>query len=306
MIPDFQKITLPLLEFLSDGKEHTSKEINDYITKKFHLTEEEKNELLPSGAQTVINNRISWARTYLKKAGLIKSPKRGTFVITEDGKKVLEKKPIKIDRYFLRTIPKFIEWRNNHLPKARKKDFTKTDLDFTYNKTPQELMDYAYQEFIDKLSFELLDKVKNSSPQFFENLVIDLLVKLGYGGSKKEAGKAVGKSGDGGIDGIINEDKLGLDKIYIQAKKWENTIPLKEIRDFAGALLAQKAKKGVFITTSKFPQTAYEYVKNIEHNIILIDGKKLTELMIENDVGLSVQTIYKIKKIDSDYFEENE
>ena len=262
MIPDFQKITLPLLEFLSDGKEHTSKEINDYITKKFHLTEEEKNELLPSGAQTVINNRISWARTYLKKAGLIKSPKRGTFVITEDGKKVLEKKPIKIDRYFLRTIPKFIEWRNNHLPKARKKDFTKTDLDFTYNKTPQELMDYAYQEFIDKLSFELLDKVKNSSPQFFENLVIDLLVKLGYGGSKKEAGKAVGKSGDGGIDGIINEDKLGLDKIYIQAKKWENTIPLKEIRDFAGALLAQKAKKGVFITTSKFPQTAYEYVKN--------------------------------------------
>ena len=175
----------------------------------------------------------------------------------------------------------------------------------TTEQTPQELLDYSFQKLKNELSIELLDTVKNCSASFFEKLVIDLLVKMGYGGSKREAGRAVGKSGDGGIDGIINEDKLGLDKIYIQAKKWDNAVAIKDIRDFAGALLGQKAKKGIFISTSSFPKSAYEYVSSIEHNIILIDGQKLTELMIDNNIGLSVQTRYEVKKIDSDYFEES-
>ena len=303
MIPDFQTIMLPLLEFLSDGKEHTVQELNEFISDKFQLTEEERKELLPSGTQAIINNRVGWARTYLKKAGLIDSPKRATFVITKEGLKLLKTKPSKINIALLKTLPKFKEWKDDYSVKGKEEKYN-DEIDLFSEKTPQELLDYGYQKLTNELSIELLENVKNSSPDFFENLVIDLLVRMGYGGSKREAGKAVGKSGDGGIDGIINEDKLGLDKIYIQAKKWDNTVPIKEIRDFAGALLGQKAKKGIFITTSNFPKSAYEYVHNIEHNIILIDGKKLTELMIENNIGLSVQSVYEVKKIDTDYFEE--
>ena len=200
-------------------------------------------------------------------------------------------------------MPKFKEWQDDYSLKGKEeKAIEETEL--TTEKTPQELLDYSFQKITNELSIELLDIVKSCSPTFFENMVIDLVVKMGYGGSRKDAGKAIGKSGDGGIDGIINEDKLGLDTIYIQAKRWENVVPVKEIRDFAGALLGKKAKKGIFITTSHFPKSAYEYVKNIEHKIILIDGKRLTELMIENNIGLSVQMKYEVKKIDTDYFEE--
>jgi len=200
-------------------------------------------------------------------------------------------------------LPKYKEWRNEFISKEnRVNDIEETEL--PSEQTPQELLDYSFQQLTTVLSSELLDMVKSCSPAFFEHLVIDLLVAMGYGGSRKEAGKVTGKSSDGGIDGIINEDKLGLDTIYIQAKKWETVVPINQVRDFAGALLGQKAKKGIFITTSHFPKGAYEFVKKIEHKIILIDGKKLTELMIENNIGLSVQKKYEVKKIDSDYFEE--
>jgi len=303
MIPDFQSIMLPVLELLGDKEEHTLHEMKTKISDKFDLSEEERKELLPSGSQVIINNRISWVRTYLKKAGLLESPKRGTFVITKRGIETLNSKPEKINIAYLEKLPKFKEWRNDYSSRDKKvEEIVAADL--TNEKTPQELLDYSFQKLTNELSIELLDIVKKCSPAFFESLVIDLLVKMGYGGSKREAGKAIGKSGDGGIDGIINEDKLGLDTIYIQAKKWENTVPVKEIRDFAGALLGQKAKKGIFIATSTFPKSAYDYVTNIEHKIILIDGNKLTDLMIENNLGLSTEMKYEVKRIDTDYFEE--
>lgn len=303
MIPDFQTIMLPLLELLKDKKEHSLQELISKVSDKFELSDSERKEFLPSGNQAIINNRVGWARTYLKKAGLLASPKRATFLITEKGIEILNSKPEIINIAFLKKLPKFIEWQDDYLSKE-KDDKTIEETELSTEKTPQELLDYSFQKMTNELSIELLDIVKSCSPAFFENLVIDLVVKMGYGGSRKEAGKAIGQSGDGGIDGIINEDKLGLDTIYIQAKRWENVVPVKEIRDFAGALLGQKAKKGIFITTSHFPNSAYDYVKNIEHKIILIDGKRLTELMIENNVGLSVQMKYEVKKIDSDYFEE--
>lgn len=302
MIPDFQTIMLPLMTILSDGKEHSLQEITAEIIRQFELTEEEQQELLPSGNQSIINNRNSWARTYLKKAGLLSSPKRAIFLITEAGKKLLATKPEKITVALLKANPEFQEWHSSSSVKE-KGSGDETDDDIAVEKTPQELLEYAHQKLTKELSIDLLDTVKNCTPLFFENLVIDLVVKMGYGGSRREAGRAIGKSGDGGIDGIIKEDKLGLDAIYIQAKKWENTVPVKEIRDFAGALLGQKARKGIFITTSIFPESAYEYVKNIEHKIVLIDGKRLTELMIEHNVGVSVQSSYELKRIDTDYFE---
>lgn len=304
MIPDFQTIMLPVLEILKDKNEHTVQELVSKISEKFNLSDEEKKELLPSGNQAIINNRVGWARTYLKKAGLLESPKRATFRITDKGIEILNSKPTKINIAYLKELPKFKEWQDDYTSKEKNEVKIEDETEITSDKTPQELLDYSFQKLKSELSIELLEIVKNCSAEFFENLVIDLLVKMGYGGSKREAGKAVGKSGDGGIDGIINEDKLGLDKIYIQAKKWENVVPIKEIRDFAGALLGQKAKKGIFIATSYFPKSAYEYASSIEHNIILIDGKKLTELMIDNNIGLSIQTKYEVKKIDTDYFEE--
>ena len=267
MMPDFQTIMLPVLELLKDKKEHSLQDLLTQICEKFNLSEDERKELLPSGNQAIINNRVGWARTYLKKAGLLVSPKRATFIITEKGIEVLNSKPDKINISFLKKLPKFKEWQDNYSSKD-KDDDTIEETELTSEKTPQELLDYSFQKLTNELSIELLDIVKNCTPSFFENLVIDLLVKMGYGGSKREAGKAIGKSGDGGIDGIINEDKLGLDTIYIQAKKWEKTVPVKEIRDFAGALLGQKARKGIFIATSNFPKSAYDYVKTIEHKII--------------------------------------
>ncbi len=303
MIPDYQTIMLPVLELLRDKQEHKLQELITKISDSFNLSENERKELLPSGNQAVINNRVGWARTYLKKAGLIESPKRASFIITEKGLEILNTQPEKIDINLLRKLPKFKEWQDEYTLKDKEKE-SDNETELTTKQTPQELLDYSFQKLTNELSIEILNIVKNCTPVFFENLVIDLLVRMGYGGSKKEAGKAIGKSGDGGIDGIINEDKLGLDTIYIQAKKWENNVPIKEIRDFAGALLGQKARKGIFITTSGYPKSAYDYVKNIEHKIILIDGKKLTELMIENNLGLSIQMKYEVKKIDTDYFEE--
>lgn len=304
MIPDFQSIMLPMLKLLKDNEEHSLQELIKGISDKFKLTEEERKEFLPSGNQAIINNRVGWSRTYLKKAGLLSSPRRTIFKITDKGIEILKSNLEKINVKYLKTLPKFQEWQDTYTNKEKGNTEIISDKEFTSENTPQELLDYSFQKLTNELSIELIEIIKSCSPEFFENLVVDLIVQMGYGGSKREAGKAVGRSGDGGIDGIINEDKLGLDKIYIQAKRWESIVPIKEIRDFAGALLGQKARKGIFITTSHFPKSAYEYVGNIEHNIILIDGKKLTELMIENNVGLSVQTKYEVKKIDTDYFEE--
>lgn len=303
MIPDFQTLMLPLLELLADKKEHHLQSLISQICDNFKLTNEERKELLPSGSQEIINNRIAWAKTYLKKTKLIDSPRRATFVITEQGEKVLMSKPKRIDIQYLQKFPEFQEWRNSYL---LKKDDANPEqiVEVETGKTPEELLDYSYTKLREELASELLEKIKNCSANFFERLVVDLLIKMGYGGSKKEAGQIIGKSGDGGIDGIIKEDKLGLDTIYVQAKKWTNTVPVGQIRDFAGSLLSKKAKKGIFISTSNYPKNAYDFVASIEPKIVLIDGKELAELMIEHNVGLAIKTNYEIKKIDSDYFEE--
>ena len=286
MIPTYEEIMLPFLKRLADGQEHGLSEIHDALADKLGLTNKEQRELLPSGRQSVFRNRVGWARTYLKKAGLITCPKRAHFKISDKGLELLKENPLEITAKFLTRFVK---------PKPTGNG---TDL------TPEELLEYAYQKLHSELSKEVLDIVKTCSPAFFEKLVIDLLITMGYGGSRKDAGQAMGKAGDGGIDGIIKEDKLGLDIIYIQAKRWENAVPVKEIRDFTGALASKKAKKGIFITTSTFPNSVYKFVGQVEYKIILIDGKHLADLMIENSVGLSTVNTYTSKAIDSDYFEE--
>lgn len=298
-IPDFQAIMLPLLQYASDGKEHSLREAITYLADVFNLSDEEKKGLLPSGQQTVFDNRVGWARTHLKKAVLLEYPKRGFFQITDRGKDLLIQNPTKINIKFLNQFPEHIDFLNS------KKDNDKSEPEIIEisETTPQESIEFGYQKIRKELELELLNRVKSCSPDFFERLVVDLLVKMGYGGSRRDAGRAIGKSGDGGIDGIIKEDKLGLDIVYIQAKRWDNTVVGRpEIQKFVGALHGQRARKGVFITTSRFSQEARQYVSIIDSKIVLIDGQELAQLMIDNHVGVSTVSIYEIKKIDSDYF----
>lgn len=297
-IPDFQTIMLPLLEFLSDRKEHSLREAIEYLADEFNLSDEERKELLPSGQQFTFDNRVGWARTYMKQAGLIETTKRAYFKISERGLQVLKEKPDAINVKYLERFPEFIEFRKRR--KVKKEEKTVSD-----ESPPEELIESAYQSLRDDLAAELLQNVKNCSPSFFEKLVVDLLVKMGYGGTRKDAGQAVGKTGDGGIDGIIKEDRLGLDIVYIQAKRWENTVGRPEIQKFAGALQGMKAKKGIFITTSNFSKDAEKYVQDIESKIVLIDGETLANLMIDNNIGVSPSASYEIKKIDLDYFTED-
>jgi restriction system protein len=300
-IPDFQTIMLPLLEIASDGKEHYIHDSVDELAGFFQLSEEEKTKLLPSGQQPVFYNRVGWARTYLKKAGLVDDPKRGYFQITPRGQKILESKPEKIDMKFLRQFPEYIEFRQT----ARTTEETIDDNDSFDELTPEEALEEAYQKIRDDLANELLDYVTKSTPGFFEKLVVELLVNMGYGGSRRDAARAVGRSGDEGIDGIIDEDRLGLDTIYIQAKKWKDDNPVgrPEIQKFVGALQGQRAKKGIFITTSRFTESAKDYARNIDTKVVLIDGKRLSELMIDHGVGVAHSTTYEIKSLDTDYFE---
>lgn len=303
-IPTYEECMLPLMKIAEDGKEHLFREATDALINQFNLTEKEKQELLPSGSAFVVNNRIGWARTYLTKAGLLLKTKRGYFRISEEGKKLLQKEPAFINTKMLKEYDAFNEFQTTKEPDNSENN--KTEHNIQQSITPHELLESGYLSIKNELADELLSTIKNISPSKFEKLVIDLLVKMGYGGSIKEAATVVGKSGDEGIDGIIKEDKLGLDVIYIQAKKWDSgTIGRPEIQKFAGALLGKKAKKGIFITTSTFTNEAKKYVTDIDAKIILLDGKQLTELMIENNLGVSTQDVYTIKRIDSDYFEEN-
>ncbi|HOI27244.1 MAG TPA: restriction endonuclease [Paludibacteraceae bacterium] len=301
MIPDYQTIMLPLLKLTSDNEIHKFRDVVELLAEHFKLNENERKELLPSGNQAIFDNRVGWARFYLTKAGLLKSEKRGTHQITEQGLSFLKSKPAVLKTKDLDKFKQFVDFKNSIDKKATTD--TNDSEEIEEQETPEEALEYAYLKLKNDLSRDLLETIKSCSPAFFEKLMVDLITKMGYGGSRKDAGKALGKTGDGGIDGIIKEDKLGLDTIYIQAKKWENTVPVREIRDFAGALLSKKARKGIFIATSNFPKSAYEFVESIEHKIILIDGERLTNLMFEFNVGVSTQSTYEVKKIDSDYFE---
>ena len=293
---------LPVLRSLNDGIARHIGEIVGEVIQGFALSEAERKEMLPSGQSTVIGSRIGWARTYLKKAGLIeKMPGKGIYKITASGLEVLKRNPVKIDNNLLSEFSGFSEW----IKRSNETTETSTDvMGNTSDQTPDEALASAYLTLRTELSFEILEKMKSCSPTFFERLVVELLVKMGYGGTREDAGQAVGKSNDGGIDGIIKEDRLGLDLIYLQAKRWEATVGRPELQAFAGALLGKQARKGVFITTSNFSSGAKSYVDTITSNIILIDGGQMAELMIDYNVGVSIAATYEIKKIDSDYFVE--
>lgn len=300
-VPDFQSIMLPLLNLTADGKEHSLREAVAILAREFSLTPDELAEMLPNGRKTRFYDRVGWAGTYLKKAGLLSASERGMFRITRRGIDVLKSKPQALNIKFLEQYPEFIEF---HV-RRHKGDKETVEID-TESQTPEEVMEEAYQAWRKSLADEVLEKVKSCSPAFFERLVVDVLVKMGYGGTRRDAGKAIGRSGDEGIDGIINEDRLGLDVIYIQAKRWEkeNAIGRPEIQKFAGALMGQKAQKGIFITTSTFTKDAREYAGQIGSKIILIDGTMLAQLMIDYNVGVNLVVSYELKRLDSDYFEE--
>lgn len=298
-IPGYQDLMLPLLKLVSDGKEHSLREIIERLAEEFNLSEEDRNEFLPSGRQRVFDSRVNWAKTYLSKAGLLESPKRGYIKISKIGKQFLADNPY-LDKLTDKDLMQFESFRE-FISRGNKKNIV-LHID---SETPTEIIEQKIQEVNEALADELLRKIKNSSPKFFEKLVIDLLLKMGYGGSEKEMAEVVGKSGDEGIDGTIKEDKLGLDVIYIQAKRWEGPVGRPEIQKFVGALAGKKAKKGVFFTTSTFTDESKNYVSHLEQKVVLIDGNKLADLMIKYNVGVSVEKIIEIKRIDSDYFEED-
>jgi len=297
-IPDYQTVMLPLLKYAADRKDHSLREAVDSLAEQFKLSEEEKKEMLSSGQQAIFLNRVGWARTYLKKAGLLETPRRAYFCISDRGLKVLQEKPSRIDAKFLDQFEEFREFRAKKKEKPEKGKVKET------KETPEELLENSYQNLRANLAHEILEQIKKNSPSIFENIVVELLVKMGYGGSRKDAGQAIGKSGDEGIDGIIKEDRLGLDIIYIQAKRWANTVGRPEIQKFAGALQGQRAKKGVFITTSTFTKGAREYSSKIENKIVLVDGEQLAGFMIDHNIGVSPISKFEIKRIDIDYFTE--
>lgn len=306
-VPDYQSIMLPLLRFAEERKaEISTDEAVDALATRLGLTEDDLKEMLPSGLQRTFLNRVGWAATYMKKAGLLEPTRRGYYQITSRGQELLKKKPTKIDVKLLKQYPEFVEFQQLRGTRSGiKKDAAKDSQDAA-TETPSEALENAYENLRDELVDELLTKLKKTTPAFFERIVVELLVKMGYGGSRADAGKAIGRTGDGGIDGIIKEDKLGLDVVYIQAKRWENNpVGRPDVMQFAGALQGQKAAKGIFITTSRFTEDARRYVFQIGSKVVLIDGEQLSHLMIEHDIGVSTVSLYPVKKIDTDYFDES-
>lgn len=314
-IPDFQSIMLPLLKLASDGKEHSIEEARQKMASVFSLTDEDRKVLLPSGRQTVFSNRVAWAKVYLHHAGVLNSPRRGYFQISDRGREILRETPEEVNVKYLERYPEFIEFRATD--KKPKKAPTESQAHGTEvmsrlyglepasdQETPEEMLESAYQSLRTDLIAELLVRLKNCSPQFFERLVVEVMLKMGYGGSRKEAGEAIGATGDEGIDGIINEDRLGLDVIYLQAKRWQGTVGRPEIQKFVGALHGKRARKGIFITTGTFSAEALDFVSQIESKVALIDGKQLAAMMIDSNVGVTPQAAYETKRIDSDYFDE--
>ncbi len=303
-IPDYQTLLLPLLQLAADKQEHAFRDAIEHLALAFKLTPAEQMELLPSGAQTVFSNRVGWARSYLKQAGLLQTPRRGFFALTQRGQHLLHRQPNRLTISDLNQFAEFQAFRTRKKSKAlealKATDFAP---DLMLDNTPEDIMASAYRIMQQNLAQEVLGMIKQLPPTFFEKLVIDLLVKMGYGGNRQDAARAIGKSGDGGIDGFINEDRLGLDVIYVQAKRWDTTVGRPEIQKFAGALQGQKGRKGIFITTSTFSREAKEYASSIELRLILIDGERLAALMVEHNIGVTVLGTYEVKKLDLDYFE---
>jgi len=292
---------LPLLVYLGDGAEHSLAEVIEVLGDRMGLSPEDKKELLPSESDVKFDNRVRWAAFYLRKAELVERTGRGRIRITERGRQVLGTKPERINIRFLRQFPEFLEFQQG-TRRTESEDGVGTTEEA--QATPEETLEASYLNLRRTLAQELLDRVKKCPPKFFEKLVVDLLVSMGYGGSRKDAGQAIGQSGDDGIDGIIKEDKLGLDVVYLQAKRWEATVGRPVVQAFAGSLEGQRARKGVLITTSQFSQEAKDYVSRIEKKIILLGGEELAQLMIDHGIGVAEVRTYSVRKMDLDYFEE--
>lgn len=300
-LPDYETLMLPLLRRLGNGAVRKFEDLVQELAAEFKLTPDELAHLLPSGRQTTFRNRIGWARTYMSKAGLVDSVQRGQYRITPEGQRVLGEKPARIDDKFLRRYPAFVQFQDKPREESGK---SATPPAKDSKQTPEDRMESAHAELRRALASELLERIGKAAPDFFERLVVELLLKMGYGGSRHDAGRAIGRSGDGGIDGIINEDRLGLDSIYLQAKRWDGPVGRPEIQKFAGALAEHRARKGVFITTSAFTKEAHASATKHDARIVLIDGEKLATLMIDHGLGVTLEAAYEVKRIDSDYFSE--
>ncbi|WP_167146899.1 restriction endonuclease [Pseudomonas sp. OTU750018] len=301
-IPDFQSVMRPVLNAVADGTPLSLSALRERIADEFQLSEAERHERLPSGRQTVINNRVGWARTYLNKAGLLNIPTKGQVQITPRGLEALSTGPERITVSWLKRYPEFAEF---HTARPSSADSEALPVSIDEDITPDEQLTQAHQALIKSLADDLLVQVRAATPNFFEQLVVDLMIAMGYGGSHKEAGRATQQTNDDGIDGIIKEDKLGLDVIYLQAKRWTNTVHRPEIDKFIGALTRQRARKGVFITTSEFSAGARDAAMGLDIKVVLIDGVELARLMVENSLGCSVKQVYEVKELDNDYFIED-
>ena len=298
-IPDFQSVMSPLLEAHIDGKEHVNRKLVDQLADHFGLNDEERREMLPSGGARLFDNRVGWAKTHVTGAGLLESPRRGISIITQRGRDVVREHPEVVD---LRVLNEFENYREFRKGKRSTEEPEEPSTQTVESQTPEEQFDNAFQTVREQVESDLLRLIMDSPPDFLERVVVDLVVGMGYGGSRKDAGEALGRSGDEGIDGIIKEDPLGLDIIYLQAKRWQNTVDRPEIQKFAGALQGQRAKKGIFITTSNFSSGAREYVLKIDAKIILVDGQRLTQLMYDHGIGAATSSVYEVKRVDMDYF----
>ena len=295
-IPSFQEIMRPWLDLASDGQEHSLQDVIAALGDTLELTSDERSQMLPSGFQGTFTNRVAWAATHLQKARALDRVGRGRYRITDRGRALLlADTPI--------TTARLLEFSEYQEFKARSKGPESTSSTRLDDVTPAEAIDAAIQSVRSAVATELLDRIKGSPPDFFERLVVDLLIKMGYGGSRRDAGQAVGKSGDGGIDGVIKEDRLGLDAVYIQAKRWEGSVGAPVVREFAGTLEGHKANKGVLITTSTFTADAKDFTRSIGRRIVLIDGAMLAELMIDNEVGVIVESTYRLVRVDQGFFE---
>lgn len=304
-VPDFQSIMLPLLRAAGDGSERKVSAITDQLAMDFHLLPEEQQQLLPSGRQTTFSNRVAWAKSYLVQAGLLEATRRAHFRITDRGRQVLEENPQRIDIEYLLRFPEFVDFRGrSRSPEESSIQKSTSPANLLDEETPDEIIRSTIRQIEGALTKELLDRILSSSPAFFEGLIVNLLLAMGYGGSREDAGQIVGRAGDGGIDGVIDQDSLGLDRVYVQAKRYARDHPVSEpeIRAFSGSLNAAKANKGVFVTTSSFTQPAQAFTDLISHRIVLIDGKMLTTLMIRHNVGVRIEETLHIKRIDEDFF----
>lgn len=304
-IPKYDEMMLPMLRLLADGAEHSQRELADKIAEQFKLTAEERAAMLPKVRATYLRHRVGWAGFGLRRAGLADNPRTGTLRITDEGKKFLDTDPHQLRAADLKRFPAyaaFLDKMKSEGDAAVAKARTGEPLE---QETPEERMGSAFAELNATLVTELLSRLGKIDPFRFEQVVLDLLVKMGYGGSFKEAAAVTQKTGDEGIDGVINEDRLGLDVIYLQAKRWKQNVGRPEIQSFVGALAGKRANKGIFITTSSFHGNATEYAAGLHNKVILVDGRRLAELMIEHGIGVSEEHAYSVKKIDSDYFDES-